>query len=140
MTAKEYLRQIGRMELHIYQKKAELKKLRQEASTLKGVGYDGIRVQSGPGKAVEETAIRLADLDAEIEREIIDLSISRHKIIGEIQSVENRTYEALLYKRYVELKTLELISTEMNYSYEHIRRLHGWALKSFEKQHPERFT
>lgn len=40
----------------------------------------------------------------------------------------------ILYKRYVEYKRLKTIADEMNYTYEYIRSMHGWALEEFSKK------
>ena len=57
----------------------------------------------------------------------------KHKVINQIQSLDNRSYAEILYKRYIEFKRLELIAVELGYSYNRIRHLHGEALKYFDK-------
>ncbi len=57
----------------------------------------------------------------------------RHKILTE--RIEN-TYN-ILFARYIEKKTFEVIATEMKYSWRQVVRLHGTALKQFEKKYGE---
>lgn len=45
----------------------------------------------------------------------------------------------ILFARYIEKKTFEVIATEMNYSFRNITRLHGRALKEFEKKYGEQY-
>ena len=41
----------------------------------------------------------------------------------------------ILYKRYVQYKSLEEIAVEMSYSYTRLRHLHGRALQGFKKKY-----
>ena len=54
---------------------------------------------------------------------------------SEIQSLDSPVYIDILYKRYVEYKTLEEIAVEMSYSYRQVLRLHGLALQDFKRWH-----
>ena len=72
------------------------------------------------------------DLEAEINAEIDRFVDEKHKIINQIQGLKNSDYISLLFKRYVEFKSLERICVEMNFSYDYIKHLHGYALKDFE--------
>ncbi len=49
----------------------------------------------------------------------------------------NPLFVELLHKRYVEFKGLELIAIEMNYTYNHIRHMHGRALENLVKKYKE---
>ena len=65
-----------------------------------------------------------------------DLTQNRITIRGyrKIDSIEDEEYYSILFSRYIEKKTFEVIATEMNYSYRNITRLHGRALKAFEEK------
>lgn len=49
---------------------------------------------------------------------------------------DENTYN-ILFARYIEKKTFEVIATEMKYSWRQVVRLHGTALKQFEKKYGE---
>lgn len=134
MKAKEYLRQLKRLDTLINQKNEELGNLRLKSQSIRGVDYTKKRVQSSFSKdaAFVKPIERSVDLEAEINAEYDRYVGEKHKIINQIQSLKNADYISLLYKRYVEYKSLKHICTEMNFSYDHIKHLHKCALKDFE--------
>jgi hypothetical protein len=134
MKAKEYLQQLQRLDTVINQKIKEVHDLRLQAQSGGGLDYSKERVQSSPsGDAPFVKPIcRIIDLEAEINAEIDRFVDEKHKIINQIQGLKNSDYINLLYKRYVEFKSLEKICVEMNFSYDYIKHLHGYALQDFE--------
>lgn len=134
MKAKEYLQQLQRLDTVINQKIKEVHDLRLQAQSGGGIDYSKERVQSSPsGDAPFVKPIcRIIDLEAEINAEIDRFIEEKHKIINQIQGLKNSDYISLLFKRYVEFKSLERICVEMNFSYDYIKHLHGYALKDFE--------
>lgn len=133
-TPKEYLRQLRTAEIKIEQKEEELERLKSSLESI-STGTDGERVQTTPRDRLSEEVPIIADLKEEIKSDIKALLILKNKIINEIQSVDNPVYINILYKRYVQYKSLEEISVEMNYSYRQILRLHGLALQEFKRWH-----
>lgn len=134
MKAKEYLQQLQRLDTVINQKIKEVHDLRLQAQSTGGIDYSKERVQTSPsGDAPFVKPIcRIIDLEAEINAEIDRFVDEKHKIINQIQDLKNSDYIRLLFKRYVEFKSLERICVEMNFSYDYIKHLHGYALKDFE--------
>lgn len=129
---KEYLRQLHRLELCIEQRQEELNRLRELIGS-HAIDY-GERVQTSPSAdSIPNEVIRRAELEADISRKIERFLQLKHKIINEIQSLDNAVYVNILYKRYVEYKSLEEIAVEMNYSYRQVLRLHGMALQGFKR-------
>lgn len=129
---KEYLRQLHRLEVCIEQRQEELNRLR-ELIGCNAIDY-GERVQTSPSAdSIPNEVIRRAELEADISRKIERFLQLKHKIINEIQSLDNAVYVKILYMRYVEYKSLDEIAEKMNYSYRQVLRLHGTALKEFRK-------
>ncbi len=137
MKAKEYLQQLRRMDTAINQKLREQQDLRALAAHVPAVGYAGDRVQGGRsgGAPYVDAVHRLLDLEAEINREIDTYADRKHEIIGQIQALGPPQYAEILYKRYVEFKSLEEIAGEMHYAYGYVRSLHGRALQEFERSY-----
>lgn len=133
-TPKEYLRQLKTASIKIEQKKDELERLKAAAESI-SANTESERVQTTPKDRVSEDVARIADLKEEINRDIGELLILKNKIINEIQSLDSPVYIDILYKRYVEYKTLEEIAVEMSYSYRQVLRLHGLALQDFKRWH-----
>ena len=129
MTAKEYLSQYRLLKIKINQREQELEEYR---STLGSAGINlSNNVQISPTDALGNSVVRLLYMEAEIEEEIRRLVELKNKIINEIHMLENPLFIEILYKRYIECKTLWDISKEINYDYRYVKRLHGWALKAF---------
>lgn len=133
-TPKEYLRQLRTAEIKIEQKEEELERLKSSLESI-STGTDSERVQTTPRDKVSEDVPQMVDLKREIESDIKALLILKNKIINEIQSMDNPVYIDILYKRYVQYKSLEEIAVEMSYSYRQILRLHGLALQEFKRWH-----
>lgn len=131
MTPKEYLRQLRVFSIKIQQKKDELESLKAAAENV-SASIDSERVQTSPKDRMPDDVSRIVDLEAEIHKDILEHLILKNKIINEIQGLSNPVYIEILYKRYVEYKSLEEIAAEMRYSYEHTRRMHGYALSKFK--------
>lgn len=135
MKAKEYLQQLQRLDAVINQKIKELEGLRLTLSSVGSIDYAKDRVQTGSSSDAPfvRTIEKIADLEAEIDREIDSFVDKKHQIINEIQGLSNAIHIQILFKRYVEFKRLEVISVEMNYTYAYTRELHGYALQDFER-------
>lgn len=134
MKAKEYLQQLQRLDTIISQKMVELEDLRLKVTSTGSIDYSKERVQTSPSGDAPFTNMiaRIADLEDEINAEIDRFVDEKHKIINQIQGLKNADYISLLFKRYVELKKFEIIAIEMNFTYQYILELHGYALKEFE--------
>lgn len=133
MTAKQYLGQIRSLDIKIRQRKREVEELRLSATCTESTSSQGEKVQtSASGDKLLNAVARYVDLEAETQSMIDDMQKKRHKIIAEIQSLEDSRYIEILYKRYVEFKSFEFIACEMHYNYTWICELHGKALKAFE--------
>lgn len=132
---KEYLRSLKALDIYIKQKKEELIKLKETADSI-SIDYSSERVQtSASGDSIPNLVVNIISLEKEICNQIQLYLDTRHRIIDEIQRLNNDIYIRILYKRYVEYKTLEQIAVEMEYSYDHIRRIHGYALQEFKRCH-----
>lgn len=134
MKAKEYLQQLKRLDTLIDQKIKELDELRS-MSTVGAVDYSTERVQSSHSQDAPFVRIvhNMIELEQEINSEIDTFVDKKHRIINQIQKLKNPDYISLLFKRYVEFKKFETIAIEMNYTYQYILNMHGYALKTFEE-------
>ena len=134
MKAKEYLQQLQRLDIMIKQKIKEVDDLRLKSRGIGSIDYSEERIQTNSsGEArFAKLADRIVDLESEINDEIRVFVDERHKIINQIQALKNSKYIEVLYKHYVEFKRLEVVATEMNFTYQYIVELHGYALKYFQ--------
>lgn len=137
MTTKEYLGQISRLNRMINNKLTEIAQLKDMVVSI-SAPQSGERVQTTPN--FDKIGTRYAKID-EIERKIDgmvdELVDKKEKIIQQIDSMEDENTYTILFSRYIERKTFEVIATEMKYSWRQVVRLHGTALKQFEKKYGE---
>lgn len=136
MQAKQYLKELKRLDICINQKLQE--KAALYTSTIGAVRMDKGQVRtSSNGDTMPGLIQRIIDLEAEINEEINSFADQKHTIINQIQALSNETYVSLLCKRYVEFKRLEEIAAEMNYTYPYARKMHGYALTEFQRVHED---
>lgn len=137
MTTKEYLGQISRLNRMINNKLTEIAQLKDMAASI-SAPQSGERVKTTPN--FDKIGTRYAKID-EMERKIDgmvdELVDKKEKIIQQIDSMEDENTYNILFARYIEKKTFEVIATEMKYSWRQVIRLHGTALKQFEKKYGE---
>lgn len=133
MTTKEYLVQIKRMEKIIDNKLSELYRLRQLVSSI-SISTDGERVMSsGSMDKMGDSVAKIVDLEYSVAGTISQYTELRQKIISQIDSLKNYEYYSVLFSRYVSNNEFWKIADEMGYSERQVFRIHGNALKEFEK-------
>lgn len=133
MKAKDYLKKLKKLETLISQKLEELNTLRYSAIRTT-VNTEQERVKtSGGSDRLGNTVSRIVDYDSEINAEIDEFIKIKHQIINQIQGMDNVNHIQLLYKKYVQFKSFDIIAEEMNYTYQYTIELHGSALKVFEE-------
>ena len=135
MTAKQYLSRVRILDIKINNKMSELSMLKSKSTSLQAVVINDDKVQTSPAlDRLGNDVSDILELEEEIRQEIKRYNDLKHKIINEIHSLNNRLYIEILYKRYVEFKSLEEIAVEMSYSYQWIKSNHGYALLNFSKK------
>lgn len=136
MKAKEYLQQLRKLDTVIQQKKTELANLRETLTSVSSpkISEEKVSGDNLGGAGFEDTIANIDELEQEITWELGKFVALKHRIINEIHTLDNGVYIQLLYKRYIEFKSLEEISNEMYYGYRHIKRLHGFALQKFSEK------
>ena len=135
MKAKEYLKQVELLDVKIRQKKIELAGLKEEATCTGAFDYSAEKVQtSSKADSMSKKVAKYVDLENEIHEDIERLTELKHKVIGQIHMLYDPKYINVLFKKYIEYKGLKEISKELGYSYDHIRRVHGWALLEFQRK------
>lgn len=133
VTAKEYLRSIKYLDSAINAKQAELDRLKRDMCSIKGVTYDGDKVQGGISDSMKivDKIIELDNvINAEIDR-LVDLKAEAHT---KIEKVCNEKFISLLTDIYINGFTLEQVAERMGKSYVTICEWHGQALNIFRKE------
>ena len=76
-------------------------------------------------------AARLDELIRQLERERASAVRQYQEIYDRIHSLPDGAEKEVLVRRYLLMETWETIALEMHYTFRHITRLHGRALRSF---------
>lgn len=111
--------------------KESRKELEIDYSAICGIDYSKLRVQGGmPKNYLVETAIKWADIDKEIDDLILE---NRHELnmIEYKLSLLKSTEQTVLYKYFIEGRTIMEIATLMNYSEQGVRKIKNSALQRY---------
>ena len=130
MTAKEYLSQVYRLDKRIDSKIEQLKSLNLLATKCTTTLSDMPKSQSISNSRLEDTVVKIVDLQEEINRDIDSLVDLKRDIVRTIKSVQNPEYQIILELRYLCFKTWEEIAVQMNCSIDNVFKIRKNALKS----------
>ena len=133
MLSKEVLNKIRKIDMMIDFKCEQVETLRSRLTSL-GSPSTGDKVQSSldPDKFTN-TMSKIIELEEKINADIDELVDLKRDAMNCIEKLNNDVEKLVLYKRYFNNKSFEQISVEMGYSWRHIHRIHGNALKNFDK-------
>lgn len=135
MDTKQYLNQISRLDRMINNKLSEIGQLRELSYSISAVTNEE-RVQTTPNFDKIGTAYcKIEEMEEKLDKLIDEYVDKKNLIISQIDKIENEIYYDILFARYIEKKTFEKIATDLNYSFRNTTRLHGKALKEFEKKY-----
>lgn len=134
-AAKDYLGRIAAYDNIINARLVKRQRLLEAATrTTSVMRDDGTQTGGGYRDKISERMSAIADLDNTINfytDVLADMRLDAMLLIGRMERREQRE---VLYKRYIECKTLRQVQKEMGYaSYRGICKLHGRALVEFEK-------
>ena len=137
LSAREYLMQLEVLDMQINEDVIILSELKERAMSTGSFDYSKPSVQtSAVGDRLCRDVARYTDYDEHINREIDQFVDAKNRIIREIRQLRKKNYIQVLYKVYVQYKTVKTAAQEMKKSYSHTVDLHNKALRAFEKVHP----
>ena len=135
MTAKQYLRQLSRLQQNIKILAEEIEERRTRLTSTAAPSL-GDKVQSSPQADAFATAMAiLADKDLQRQDLVWIYEAKRDEIVDQILGLDNIVQQRVLYERYVRERYLKDIAAEMHYSYDRICHIHGEALSSFARKY-----
>ena len=131
MWAKKYLQEIQRVE--------ELLNLRlEELASLKAMhGLRGCNLSekvqtSTKGDTLENAVIKCVELQDKVNAMIDEFVDKKNKIIAEIQSLDDKSYSDILYKRYIRYFSVKQIANDLRISENAVKCKLKRAEKKFE--------
>lgn len=129
MNAKEYLLQARYLDERITSKTQQIASLNDLATRCTTTFSDMPRNPNRGGSKIEDCVIKIIELEESIKKDIEKLVDLKSEIMAVIKAVPNVEYQTLLEKRYLCFITWEQIAVDMNYSMQHVHRMHSAALK-----------
>lgn len=136
MTAKEYLMSLSEMKEELRMEK-EMRQEYLDMAASTSIRMDEVRVQcsrSDNGR-VERYGTLAADLSRKIEQVEFEYYEHQYTIIQQIRELREILYIQLLYKVYVQFKSIRRAAKEMGMAYNYIIKKHGDALEKFNLLH-----
>jgi len=128
MNAKEFLRQITKLDKLIENKLAEIQQWKDIATNCT-TNMSGERVESSHNPRSKEDAIcKYMDLEAETQRDVDRLIKAKKDVISVIEQLSATEYD-ILHKIYVQNFTLQDVASLYQRNYGWATTMHGRALK-----------
>ena len=128
MNAKEFLRQIKKLDRLIENKLIEIQRWKDIANNTTAT-LSGERVQSsGNPQKIADAIGRYIDLEREINQDIDELVEAKKDVISVIEQLNATEYD-IIHKIYVQYLTLEDVADAYDRTYSWATTIHGRALK-----------
>lgn len=133
MNAKQYLRQVRRLDNIVNAKLKQVEMLRAITTRMTAnLTTDKVQESNIPDK-ISTLICKIVDLEKEITNDIDKLIDLKIEIMRKIDSIQNDNYRLLLTLRYLNFKSWEQIAVEMGFTFQWVHELHKRALIEFEK-------
>ena len=134
IEAKRYLEEIRRADSMIDTLIAQKEELYARAVSYGSRQKDDIRIKKSAldGDRMADAVIRYTMLEKKIIERIDRYIDFKDKVTEQIRTLPSPVYAQILSLRYLKYTKLEDIAEQMGYSYDYIRKLHGYALQMFD--------
>lgn len=133
MTAKEYMEQARYLDMQINSKIEQVRNLNELATKVTTVYSDIPHNLNRNTSPMEETVLKIIDLESEINRDIDALVNLKREIMCVVNSIESAEYRTILEMRYLQFKKWEHIALLMSTDLRWVYRMHGRALNEVQK-------
>lgn len=130
MTAKDYLKDIRKLDLEIQTLQEQISLLRKNAEGLRAMELSDMP-KGGKGKDMSDYVAEIADLQMVCVQHVSELIMKKQDAIERIMSIDGSELRNVLLLRYIQCKEWDEIADKLQYNLRTIFRLHGEALKEF---------
>lgn len=130
MTAKDYLKDIRKLDLEIQTLQEQISLLRKNAEGLRAMELSDMP-KGGKGKDLSDYVAEIADLQMVCVQHVSALIMKKQEAIERIMSIDGSELRNVLLLRYIQCKEWDEIADKLQYNLRTIFRLHGEALKEF---------
>lgn len=133
MNAKEYLGQAFYLDKRINSKLEQVESLNALATKATATLSDMPKSPNRGTSRLEDTIVKIIDLQEEINRDIDRLVDLKADIVSTIKKVDDKELQTILEKRYLCFLSWERIAVDMHYNIRTIYRLHNKGLEKVNK-------
>ena len=128
-TAKQYLIRVRSVDKEITALLRLVQKTRESLESItQNYNSDGAQTTANPHRFD-----RLIELESLVDSKVDEQIALKTEILETITNLKDRRQRLVLMEYYVEMKTWEQVAVDLNYSYMHITRIHGYALKEVQR-------
>lgn len=138
MTAREYLHQLRTLKYQIRVKKLELEGIREDMQCLKSP-VPGDKIKNGCGNPLEDQIIKIIELEKDIRTKAAQKTDCLYDIHFKINSLDDELFVALLTDRYINNRSSDEVSRDVNYAPAYVRKLTGDAVEEFISKFGDEF-
>lgn len=132
LSVRKYLEQLQELDISISQDLELLEGMKTHACSTGGTDYSRERVQTSlSGDRLCSDVSSYVVFDERITDEIHKFTEAKNQIISEIRGLHDKRYIQILFKVYVQFKSIRQASKEMKMSYRYTIQVHSQALKAF---------
>lgn len=128
MNAKEYLKQAFYLDKRINSKLEQVENLNALATKASSTLSDMPKSPNRGTSRLEDTIVKIIDLQEEINRDIDKLVDLKKEIANSIFELKDKEEQTVLEKRYLCFNSWEQIAVDMNYSIQYCFNIHRNAL------------
>ena len=132
MTTRQYLHQIENYDNRIKNKLIEEEQLNSLSTSVSAIPMDEKVQTSVRHDPMGDMIAKIFDLRDEISKMAAEFLEKKQEIIRTIEQVEDPVLYNILFKHYVEYKSLVRIADEMGYSEINVKKLHLKAVKEVQ--------
>lgn len=137
MKAKEYLKQLEKLDKLIENKLAEKEQWKAIAtSTTQQMSADRVQSSGNPQK-MADAVCKIIEIEAEINAYIDSLVDTKKEVISTLERLNPTEYD-LLHKVYVQYFTFEEVAARKDKTYSWVTTVHGRALKNVQRMLDEK--
>ena len=133
MEAKEFLKQVEKLDVRIANKLIEQRQWKDIALGITA-NMNGERVQSSGSKSkLMDAVIKCVDMEAEIDSLVDNLIDTKKEVIQTIERLDSATEYNVLHMRYIQFKDLQEIADHYGKEYGWATTTHGRALRHLQE-------
>ncbi len=132
LTAKKYLQQAFYLDHQINSKIEQIDTLNTLAQKATSTLSDMPKAPGRNTSRLEDIIVKIVMLEEEINKEINTLVDTKVQIIEIIKEISDKEQQMVLEKRYLNFLPFEQIAVDLNFSIQHVFRIHKKALSEIE--------